>query len=119
MDNFIHSIVETYRLYKTDLDYPIAAAIMATLRHIQLGHERRQIWTNAIMAGMFAKGITLLLTLIGSTVPWLSWIDGNKDVGWIVACTLGYVGIDKAIKVAEKYFPSVMTRKGTQDVKQD
>ncbi|UGO51912.1 hypothetical protein DIENCEPHELON_42 [Klebsiella phage vB_KaeS_Diencephalon] len=118
MNDFFHGLVETYRLYKTDLDYPIAAAVMATLRHIQLGHERRQIWTNAIMAGMFAKGITVLLTTIAAHVPFMEWVDGNRDVGWIVACILGYVGIDNALRLLGKHFPSMRLRRAKRDDQQ-
>lgn len=109
MGDFFHGITDIYRMYKTDLDYPIAAAVMATLRHIQLGHESRQIWTNAIMAAMFAKGITFIINIIGDSVPQMHWI-ANQDAGWIVACVLGYVGIDKVIRVVERYFPSMNLR---------
>lgn len=109
LGDFFHGITDIYRMYKTDLDYPLAAAVMATLRHIQLGHDRRQVWTNAIMAAMFAKGITFIITIIADSIPGMGWI-ADRDAGWIVACLLGYVGIDKAIKISEKYFPSMNLR---------
>nr|CAK1257045.1 holin/anti-holin [Klebsiella phage vB_Ko_K70PH128C1] len=110
MNDITGYIAEVFRLYKVDLGYSAAAAVMATLKHIQDGDSLRSIITNALMCGMVAIGIKWLMGV------WAAHFGFEIDarVGWLAALALGYFGVKGAFQYLGNYIPTMTGLKRKQ-----
>ncbi|AOE41225.1 hypothetical protein BEE12_16020 [Pantoea agglomerans] len=77
--------IELMRMYRRELGYGAAAAIMAACKHLRQGDHWFVAFMSAIMAGLLGVCADALLTMLGLK---------PETGGLFLACVIGFLGVD-------------------------